>query len=112
MTAAATGRKIDVVLTFDVEDVFSAPEVGNDDSIKELADIMTEEGVPGVFLFIADRAAQLAERGRHDVIRAVARHEVGLHTRSAKHPCPPEYIAGRSWAEGIAEAYARETEGI
>jgi hypothetical protein len=105
-------RKIDVVLLFDVEDVFSPPEVGNDDSIKELADILTEEGVIGTFLFIGDRALHLRERGRSDVIAAMTRHEVGLHTRSARHPCAPEYVAGRSWDNGVAETLRRERDGI
>jgi hypothetical protein len=112
MSAARSGATLDVLLTFDVEDVFSPPEVGNDDSIKELAEIMSEEGVPGVFLFIADRAEQLVRRGRQDVIRAVARHEIGLHTRSARHPCPPEYVANKSWCDGVSEALARESEGL
>ena len=31
---------LDILLLFDTEDTFSPPEVGNDDSIKELADLM------------------------------------------------------------------------
>src|SRR5437762_946724 len=112
MSAADPPNRIDVLCTFDVEDIFSPAELGNDDSIKELADIVTEERVPALFLVIADRAEQLLARGRHDVIAAVARHEVGLHTRSARHPCPPDYVAGKSWDEGFAEAYRRESEGV
>jgi hypothetical protein len=103
---------VDVVLLFDVEDVYSPPEAGTDDSIREIADILTEEGLTGTFLFIGDRALHLRERGRADVIAAVSRHEVGLHTRSARHPCAPEYAAGRSWDEGVEETVRHEGEGI
>jgi len=64
---------IDVLLTFDTEDVFSPPELGNDDSIKGLADIMAAEDLPGLFLFVGDRAALLKERGRTDVIESLKR---------------------------------------
>ena len=104
--------QLDVVLLFDTEDIFSPPEVGNDDSIKELATILTEEGLRATFLFIGDRALQLRERGRHDVIAALAAHEVGLHTRSARHPCSPEYVQSKSWDEGVAEAVRHEREGV
>jgi len=105
-------RPLDVVLLFDVEDIFSPQEVGNDDSIKELATILTEEGLRGTFLFIGDRALHLQERGRFDVIESVAaHHEVGLHSRSARHPCGPEYVADKSWEEGLAETLKQEREG-
>lgn len=42
-------RPLEVVLLFDVEDIFSPSEVGNDDSIQELATILTEEGLRGTF---------------------------------------------------------------
>jgi|GEM_PF-3478838 len=102
---------VDILLTFDTEDVFSPPELGNDDSIKELADIMAAEDLSGLFLFIGDRAAQLKERGRTDVIESLKSHEVGLHTRSARHPTSPEYVAGKSWDEGLELSLADETEG-
>jgi hypothetical protein len=38
---------LDVLLCFDTEDIFSPPEVGNDDSILELATILTTEGLRG-----------------------------------------------------------------
>ncbi len=104
--------QLDVVLLFDTEDIFSPPEVGNDDSIKDLATILTEEGLPGIFLLIGDRALHLRERGRQDVVDALAPHEVGLHTRSARHPCSPEYVQGKSWEGGVAIALRHEREGV
>jgi hypothetical protein len=105
-------QPLDVALLFDVEDIFSPPEVGNDDSIQELATILTEEGLRGTFLFIGDRALQLRQRKRQDVIDSLAPHEVGLHTRSARHPCSPEYVQRQSWEEGVAEALRHERAGV
>src|SRR4051794_14045352 len=103
--------RLDVALLFDTEDMFSPAEVGNDDSIKDLATILTEEGLRATFLFTGDRALHLRERQRPDVIAALAPHAVGLHTRSARHPCSPEYVQGKSWDEGVAEALRHEREG-
>ncbi len=104
--------QLDVVLLFDTEDIFSPPEVGNDDSIKDLASILTEEGLRATFLFTGARALHLRERARPDVMAALALHEVGLHTRSPRHPCSPEYVQGKSWDEGVAEALRHEREGV
>ena len=104
-------RPLDVALFLDVEDIFSPPEIGNDDSIKELATILSEEGLMATFLFIGDRALVLKDRNRQDVIDSLAPHEVGLHTRSARHPTGPEYVARKSWDEGVAESLKHEQEG-
>jgi len=85
----APERFLDVALFSDVEDIFSPPELGNDDSIKQLATILTEEGLRANFLVIGDRALVLKERGRQDVIDSLGPHVVGLHTRSARHPTGP-----------------------
>ena len=105
-------RTLDVALLFDVEDVFHPPEVGNDDIIKSLADALSAEGVLANFLFIGRRAELLGERGRRDVIEAVRRHEVGLHTLSGEHPTMPEYCAGLGWFEGLEEIRRREVAGL
>jgi hypothetical protein len=104
-------HRLDTALFFDVEDIFSPAELGNDDSIKQLATILTEEGLRGNFMIIGDRALVLKERGRKDVIDSLGPHEVGLHTRSARHPEVPEYVAGKSWKEGVSECLKREREG-
>ena len=104
-------RRLDTALFLDVEDIFNPPELGNDDSIKQLATILTEEGLRANFMVIGDRALLLKERGRKDVIESLKPHEVGLHTRSARHPEVPEYVAGKSWEEGVAECLKREREG-
>jgi hypothetical protein len=102
---------LDIALFSDVEDIFNPPEFGNDDSIKELATILTEEGLRANFMVIGERALVLRERGRKDVIESLAPHEVRLHTSSAYHPEVPEYVAGKSWEDGVAECLRREREG-
>ena len=103
---------MDAALLFDVEDAFSPPDVGIDGSIKELAQILTEEGLRGNFLYIGDRALLLKQRGRHAVINSMAPHDVGLHTLSAQHPCGPEYVAGKGWAEELTEDLKQERQGV
>ena len=105
-------RTLDVTLLFDVEDVFHPPQVGNDDIIGQLAGALSTEGVVANFLFIGRRAELLAERGRRDVIDAVRRHEVGLHTLSGEHPTMPEYCAGLGWFEGLEQIRLREQAGL
>jgi hypothetical protein len=104
-------QRLDTALFLDVEDIFSPPQLGNDESIRELATILTEEGLRANFMVIADRALVLKKRGRKDVIDSLGPHEVGLHTRSARHPEVPEYVAGKSWEDGVAECLKREREG-
>ena len=48
---------------------------------------MTEVGVRGTFTVIVEKARSLEERGRTDVITAMARHDIGSHTnRGSIHP--------------------------
>jgi hypothetical protein len=104
-------RRLDIALFSDVEDIFNPPEFGNDDSIKEVATILTEEGLRANFMVIGERALVLKQRGRKDVVDSLAPHEVGLHTRSAYHPEVPEYVAGKTWEEGVSECLKHEREG-
>ena len=110
-TAGKQKGQLDTALFLDVEDIFSPPELGNDDSIKQLATILTEEKLQANFMVIGDRALVLKERSRKDVIDSLGPHEVGLHTRSARHPEVPEYVAGMTWEAGVAECLKREREG-
>jgi hypothetical protein len=72
-----------------------------------LADILLEEGLTGLFVVQATRAAILAEQGRTDVIRAMRRHEIGLHGRDV-HPVLPEIVEGLGWDAGVAALQAVE----
>ena len=100
---------MDIVLSFDTEDIFHGPEVGNDDIIKTLADILSEEGVPGNFILIGKRAKLLEDRGRQDVIDAIKCHSVGVHTLSQEQPYASVEAAELDWHQGL-ELY-RKSEG-
>jgi hypothetical protein len=103
--------QLDAALYFDVEDYFHPPEMGSDDIIREFAEALDAEGLRGNFLFIAERARLLKERGRRDVIDSLARHAIGLHTLTGEHPCLPEYVAGKDWEAGVAITREYESKG-
>lgn len=102
-----------VSLLFDTEDYTSPESLGLDDICGWLAGIMTEEGVTGTFLVIPQKARALAERGRTDVIAAMRRHEIGLHTgRGSEHPTMVELLEGCSWDDGVAKTLEVERAGL
>ncbi|MBI2941559.1 MAG: hypothetical protein HYY04_14085 [Chloroflexi bacterium] len=96
---------MDVLLVLGCQDVFPYDDPALDECLGWLADILGEEGLVATYLFQAERAEQLAAHGRWDVIRKVARHEVGLHGRD-RHPVHPETIETLDWEAGV-EALAR-----
>src|SRR5574341_1439675 len=100
---------LDLIITFDTEDVYHPAQAGRDGVIKDLADILSDAGVPANFLFIARRAALLKQRGREDVIAAVKRHAVGVHTLSHAQPVAAVRAAGLDWAAGLE--VCRQMEG-
>ncbi|HEY3108700.1 MAG TPA: hypothetical protein VGL23_08105 [Chloroflexota bacterium] len=66
-----------------------------------MADLLVEEGLPGLFVVQARRAELWAEARRADLVAALRRHEVGLHGRDV-HPVPPELVERLDWAGGVA----------
>jgi hypothetical protein len=92
---------LDLVITFDTEDVYNPPEAGRDGVIKDLADILVQEGLPANFLFIARRAALLKERARDDVIAAVKQHSVGVHSLAHDQPVAAVQAAELDWDGGL-----------
>src|SRR5258708_5417410 len=99
---------MDVLIVIGDQDTYHEGEADVVSSPIWLADILTNEGLTGLFVLHARRAEILAERGRTDVIAAIRRHEIGLHGRDI-HPIIPEVVEGMSWADGV-EAL-QETEG-
>jgi hypothetical protein len=105
-------RTLDLIITFDTEDVYNPPEAGRDGVIKDLADILSDEGVPANFMLIASRAALLTQRGREDVIAAVKRHSVGVHTLSHEQPVTAVQVAELDWAAGLEVCRRNEREAF
>jgi len=67
---------IDVVFAYDVEDVYNP---ASDDALLELCKIYSEEDVPVSMFVAAEKARVMRERGRKDVLDALARHEICYH---------------------------------
>jgi hypothetical protein len=110
---ATKKHKTYMVICFDVEDYTSPESVGMDDIPKWEAEIMTEEGVTGSFFVIGEKARMLEKRGRTDVIKAMARHDIGSHTNFGSiHPTVTEILENASWDEGIAKMLKNETIGF
>ena len=87
-----------VVVCFDVEDYITPAEEGIDEIPKWLAEIMSEEGVPGTFFVIGEKARSLEERGRADVIAAMAQHDIASHTDLGSiHPTVTEILEDAAW---------------
>jgi peptidoglycan/xylan/chitin deacetylase (PgdA/CDA1 family) len=102
-----------LVVTFDVEDYITPEAERIDDIPKWLAEIMTEEGVTGTFFVIGEKVRSLEERGRRDVIAAMARHDIGSHTNFGSiHPTVTEKLEKAGWEEGVRQMLDRESAGI
>jgi peptidoglycan/xylan/chitin deacetylase (PgdA/CDA1 family) len=102
-----------VVINFDTEDYISPETEGIDDIPKWLADIMTEEKVPGTFFIIGEKARSLESRGRRDVIAAMAAHDIGSHTNwGSIHPTVTEQLEKADWESGVALMYEQEAAGL
>ena len=99
-----------VTLLFDVEDLV---DPRSDDVALRVAEIFADEGAPATMMIVGEKARLWERRGRQDVIRAMAPHDVGLHTnRHSMHPAVAEYLEGKGWDDGIAEVVARERPGV
>jgi hypothetical protein len=109
----SSGKKIPMVICFDVEDYTSPESAGMDDIPKWLAEIMTDEGVTGSFFVIGEKARMMEKRGRKDVIEAMARHDVGSHTNYGSiHPTVTEILENASWDEGKSTMLKNEAPGF
>src|SRR5258708_34732221 len=98
---------MDVLIVIGDQDTYHETEHDVVSSPIWLADILSHEGLTGLFVIHARRAEILAEQGRTDVIGALRRHEIGLHGRDI-HPVIPEVVEGLSWADGVDALQATE----
>jgi len=102
--------RVYVILWFDTED-YILPQ--SDDAAKRLAAFLTQQGIRATFKVVGEKARVLENRGRRDVIGALAQHEIGYHTDThSQHPTVAEYEAVLDWASGIDEFTRRERAGF
>ncbi|NOZ26918.1 MAG: hypothetical protein GXP39_02560 [Chloroflexi bacterium] len=98
-----------VYVCFDVEDLVH-PD--SDDVALDIAEVLTEDGITAMMCVVGEKARLWEQRGRDDVIAAVGKHDVGLHTnRHSVHPAVAEYLADKGWEDGVMEAMRQEGPG-
>jgi len=111
-SAMATENKATVYVTFwfDTED-FILPQA--DDAAKRLAEMFSRRNVKATFKIVGEKARVLEERGRDDVILALAKNDIAYHsTYHSVHPTPAEYTRDLDWQEGVCEFTRREGAGL
>jgi hypothetical protein len=98
-----------VVLWFDTEDYI---EPVADDAALRIARDLTGLGVRATFKVVGEKARVLEQRGRWDVIRALALHDIGYHSNfHSGQPTPALYLRDLGYVEGAAEFARREGPG-
>ena len=99
-----------VMFFFDTEDFTSAR---SDDAIRDLATLMTEEGVVGEFNVVGLLAQELVRRNRQDVILALRRHAVGTQTYGhSLHPTICEQTDKPDWKTSYDAVRESEERGL
>jgi hypothetical protein len=108
MVNAAVPR-VDVILWFDTEDYLSPAD---DDACKRLAEMLGQRHIRATFKVVGEKARVLERRGRHDVIEALQKHDIGFHANfHSVHPTPTEYLADCGLLDGMTEFVRREGGG-
>jgi hypothetical protein len=109
-SAAKEQPTVYVAFWFDTED-FILPQA--DDAAKRLAEMFTNRHVKATFKIVGEKARVLEERGRDDVIMALAKNDIAYHsTYHSVHPTPSEYSRDLDWHEGVSEFIRREGTGL
>ncbi len=99
-----------VTFWFDTED-FILPQA--DDAAQRLAEMFSQRNVKATFKIVGEKARVLEERGRDDVIGALAKNDIAYHsTYHSVHPTPAEYCRDLNWHEGVSEFIRREGAGL
>lgn len=108
--AAAAQPPVYWLLWFDTEDYI---EPSSDDAALRLAEGLRERGVRATFKIVGEKARVWIARGRHDVLRALAAHDIGYHTEfHSIPPAPAEYLSQMGLLDGAAEFSRRERGGL
>ena len=86
-TSAATSGKTEVLVFFDAEDFTSNRA---NDTIRDLANLCTEESVRAQFAIVGYLAHEIMRYGRKDVVSALRPHVIG--TQSLYHSIHPNIL--------------------
>ncbi|HEX2324324.1 MAG TPA: hypothetical protein VHQ00_02935, partial [Chloroflexota bacterium] len=73
------------------------------------ARMFARHGIRACFCVVGEEARALRDRGRRDVLTALAGHEIASHSdMHSAHPTPAEYLVPLSWEEGVRRFLAEE----
>src|SRR4051812_2418444 len=101
---------VDLLFFFDSED-YETP--ASDEGERWWAEALSRHGLTGCFNLVGEEARALRDRGRRDVLAALARHEIGYHSNPhSAHPGHVEYLEGMGGDEGITAVLEREGAGL
>jgi hypothetical protein len=110
LLAQSSEAPVYVMLWFDTEDYI---DPAADDAALRLAKDLDDLGVRATFKMVGEKARVLEQRGRWDVIRALAKHDIGYHTDfHSVQPVPAVYLEQMGWLDGAAEFRRREEPGL
>ena len=110
LSVLAARPPVYLVLWFDTEDYI---QPAADDAALRIAGDLERMGVRATFKVVGEKARVLDERGRADVIRALAHHDIGYHSNfHSIQPTPALYLRDMGWLEGAAEFERREQSGV
>ncbi len=102
--------EIHVLIWFDIEEYSSTEE---DDPLMHAITLAAKMGVPLTFKVVGEKARALARNGRNDVIKAMARHDIGYHTDwHGRPPTLADYLRDMNWEKGVQEFDRRELPGF
>lgn len=109
LLSSLSAQKVKWIVWFDTED-FILP--ASDDAALRLARELEKLNVRATFKVVAEKARVLEQRGRWDVIQALARHDIGYHSENhSVPPTPSVYLSRMGMLEGAAEFVRREGPG-
>jgi hypothetical protein len=101
---------IKIMLWYDVEDYIT---VQADEALNSLIKMMDGRGVISSLKTVGDKARVLRDRGRFDILRKMAGHELCYHSDNhSRHPTMSEYLTNYGFRDGAVEFERRERVGF
>ena len=104
----AGGAKMDpvpLIFSCDTED-YETPAA--DEAELLWARMFARHGIRACFCVVGEEARALRDRGRRDVLTALAGHEIASHSdMHSAHPTPAEYLEPLSWEEGCGASWRK-----
>ena len=110
LVVPGASAKTKVMFFFDTED-YTCDR--SNDAIRDIANLLTEEGVRGNFNIVGFLAARLVELKRYDVIESLKPHVIGTQTLyHSRHPNVAELGDDPSYERSYRETMRDEAKGV